>query len=78
VVNGTEQPYRRSFDIRGASTIAPQGKVITLAGNPQDENSFAQPTKLAPRETTFSQFGRQFSYDFAPMSYTILRVKVTQ
>lgn len=76
VVNGTEQPYRRSFTIDGASNVMPTGRVITLCGNAYDENTFEQPTKLAPKTALFGKFGKQFSYEFAPMSFTILRVKV--
>ena len=78
VVNGTEQSYRRSFNIVGAGSVAPTGKIITLAGNPQDENSFEQPQKLSPQESVFNRFSKQFTYDFAPMSYTIMRVRVTK
>ena len=76
VVNGTEQPYRRSFAIDGATSVMPTGRVITLSGNAQDENTFDQPTKLAPQTTLYGKFGKQFSYEFAPMSFTIMRVKV--
>lgn len=58
--------------------MAPTGKIITLAGNPQDENSFEQPKKLSPQESVFNRFSKQFTYDFAPMSYTIMRVRVTK
>ena len=78
VVNGTEQPYARNFSIAGAQAVAQQGKVITLSGDPQDENTFEQPTKLSPKTTDYHQFGKTFSYNFAPMSYTIMRVKVTK
>ena len=78
VVNGTEQSYRRSFNIVGAGSVAPTGKIITLAGNPQDENSFEQPKKLSPQGSVFNRFSKQFTYDFAPMSYTIMRVRVTK
>ncbi len=77
VVNGTEQPYRRSFTVAGAKNVMPTGKVITLNGNAQDENSFEQPTKLAPVTTVYGKFGKQFDYEFKPMSYTIMRVKVS-
>ena len=76
VVNGTEQTYRRSFTIDGASNVMPTGRVITISGNAQDENTFEQPTKLAPQTTLYGKFGKQFSYEFAPMSFTIMRVKV--
>ena len=76
VVNGTDQPYRRSFTIDGARNVMPTGRVITLSGNANDENSFEQPTKLAPQTALFGKFGKQFDYEFAPMSFTIMRVKV--
>lgn len=75
VVNGTDQPYTRTFSISGAKSVAPQGKVITLSGDQQAENSFAQPTLLAPKTTTYGQFAQQFTYKFDPMSYTVLRIK---
>ena len=78
VVNGTEQPYSRSFVIDGARNVMPTGRVITLSGNAQDENTFEEPTKLAPVETRFGKFGRQFQYEFPPMSFTIMRVKVSR
>jgi alpha-L-arabinofuranosidase len=78
VVNGTNQPYRRSFTIDGAKNVMPTGKVITLNGDANDENTFEQPTKLAPRTTLYGKFDKQFDYEFAPMSFTIMRVKVTK
>ena len=78
VVNGTDQPYRRSFAIEGAQTVIPTGKTITLSGNAQDENSFEQPTKLSPQTSLYGKFGKRFSYEFAPMSFTILRIKVSK
>jgi len=76
VVNGTDQPYRRSFTIDGATNVMPTGRVIALSGNATDENTFEQPTKLSPQTSLFGKFGKQFSYEFAPMSFTIMRVKV--
>lgn len=78
VVNATDQPYRRGFSIAGAATVIPTGKVITLSGNAQDENTFEQPTKLAPQTSIYGKFGREFTYEFAPMSFTILRVKASK
>ena len=76
VVNGTDKPYTRSFDITNAKTVAPIGKVIKLSGDANDENSFAQPTKLAPETSLYGKFDKQFSYEFEPMSFTIFRIKV--
>jgi len=78
VVNGTDQSYRRSFIIDGTNTVLPTGKVITLHGDANDENTFEQPTKLAPQTHLFGKFGKQFDYEFPPMSFTIMRVKVSK
>ena len=78
VVNGTDQAYRRSFTIDGARNVLPTGKVITLSGDANDENTFEQPTKLAPCTTLFGKFGKQFDYEFPPMSFTVMRVKVSK
>ena len=77
VVNGTDQPYSRSFIIDGARNVMPTGRVITLTGDANDENTFEQPTKLAPHTNIFGKFGKQFDYLFPPMSFTIMRVKVS-
>lgn len=78
MVNGTDQTYRRSFTIDGTRNVLPTGKVIILSGDAKDENSFEQPTKLAPRTTLYGKFGRQFNYEFPPMSFTVMRVKVSK
>lgn len=76
VVNGTEKPYTREFNITGANRIESRGRVITLSGNATDENTFDNPTKLAPKTTLFNEFGENFKYEFDPMSFTILRIRV--
>ncbi len=78
VVNGTDSPYKRNFAIEGAKNVMPTGKVILLHGDANDENSFEQPTKLAPLTTLFGKFAKQFEYEFPPMSFTILRIKVSK
>lgn len=77
VVNGTEQPYTREFDIEGAQRIEPRGRVITLSGNPNDENTFDDPTRLSPKSAMYGEFSNHFKYEFAPMSFTILRIRVS-
>ena len=65
-----------TFSIDGTKNVMPSGKVITLSGNATDENTFEQPTKLSPQTTGYGKFGKQFDYEFAPMSFTIMRMKV--
>mgnify|MGYP003307911071 CR=1 FL=1 len=78
VVNATEQAYKRSFAIEGAMNVLPTGKVITLSGAATDENTFEQPTKLAPVTELYGKFDKKFEYEFKPMSFTILRIKVAK
>jgi alpha-L-arabinofuranosidase len=78
VVNATEQAYKRSFAIEGAMNVLPTGKVITLSGDATDENTFEQPTKLAPVTELYGKFDKKFEYEFKPMSFTIMRVKVAK
>lgn len=77
VVNATDQPYSRSFDISGVRGALPTGQVISLSGRATEENTFEQPTKLAPVSTLYGKFGKRFDYTFAPMSFTVMRVKVS-
>ena len=76
VVNGTDKPYKREFNITGAEKVNQRGRIITLSGDANDENTFEEPTKLSPKTTMFNEFGEKFSYEFAPMSFTIMRVRV--
>ena len=76
VVNGTEEPYKRAFNIQGVDRVEARGRVITLAGDATAENTFQEPEKLSPSTTGYDGFAKQFSYQFAPMSFTILRIKV--
>ena len=78
LLNVKQGNYRRSFTIDGARNVLPTGKVITLSGDANDENTFEQPTKLAPCTTLFGKFGKQFDYEFPPMSFTVMRVKVSK
>lgn len=75
-VNATGDGYNVNFSLGDDYTIAKSGKVITLAAaSLEDENSWDEPEKIIPVESRFDGFGSQFSYEFKPFSYTILRVK---
>lgn len=77
VVNRVSTPYVPEIKIEGAKRIAKTGKVISLiAADDKEENSFENPKKIYPETSEFNRFGETFSYEFAPYSYTILRVKV--
>lgn len=51
------------------------GRIITLkAIDGTDENTFDEPKKIYPHEASFDDYGNDFSFVFAPYSYTVLRI----
>lgn len=76
LVNRTGEVYPLNVTLEGASKVARCGKVITLsAASETDENSFEEPTKIVPVESTWKGFAENFTYDLEPYSFTILRIK---
>jgi alpha-L-arabinofuranosidase len=76
IVNAAEKPFATTLQLRGAKNIESKGRVITLsAQSPKDENSFAEPAKISPKETIWNGFDEKFEYVFKPNSFTIFRVK---
>lgn len=76
-VNGCNEPYKTTLELNGVSSVERKGQVITLSADTQkDENTFDEPEKIYPHESTFTTFGKSFTYEFAPLSYTILRIRI--
>jgi alpha-L-arabinofuranosidase len=76
VVNAENEPYTAGINLKGTNDISANGRVITLsAENVTDENSFDNPKKIVPKESTFQTFGKKFDYVFPANSFTILRIK---
>ncbi len=76
-VNGYDEPYTATFELKGVSEVKRKGQVITLSAiNGKEENSFEEPEKIYPQESSFSKFDKSFTYEFAPFSYTILRMRI--
>jgi alpha-L-arabinofuranosidase len=74
-VNGSNSVCPASFELKGTARVQKSGKVITLsASDDKAENSFKEPHKIYPKESSFDKFGKSFAYEFAPYSYTILRI----
>lgn len=78
VVNAASVPYVKEFRIDGAAAVGTSGRVVTLAAHSgTDENTPADPQRIAPVESVADGFGTTFRYAFAPFSYTILRVRAS-
>jgi alpha-L-arabinofuranosidase len=74
VVNGEERPMTATIDLKNVSVEA-AAKVITLAGNPKEENDVDAPERIIPREEAFPGAKPSFAMEFKPSSFTILRIK---
>ena len=66
--------HRANIELSGFAP-APDADVWTLTGALDAANSPEEPERIHAVQTTFPQAAPQFAYDFAPNSYTILRLK---
>jgi alpha-L-arabinofuranosidase len=76
-VNTADRPLETAIHLKGALHVAP-GKAITIAGSPDDVNSIALPTKVAPKEQPLPNTAASFTHTFPPYSVTLLRFPAKQ
>jgi len=78
VVNSADKSISADVQIDGNKRIARRGTQIVLAGEKlTDENSLAEPRKVAPIASPLRGVGEAFTRTFPPYSFTVLRLKVT-
>lgn len=76
-VNGSGNVFPATIYLKGATKINKKGNVIFLSTTSgKDENTLDEPQKIYPKESGFNKFGKSFTYDFVPYSYTILRISI--
>jgi alpha-N-arabinofuranosidase len=76
VVNSAEKPMAADVQLKGAGRVASQGTMIVLVGEKlTDENSIAEPKKIAPVTSSLKGISDQFKHTFPPCSLTVLRLK---
>ncbi len=76
VVNRAAQPIASNVQIEGVKQIARRGTMIVLTSDKlTDENSIAQPKKVAPVTSALRGAGASFKHTFGPYSLTVLRLK---
>jgi alpha-N-arabinofuranosidase len=76
VVNRAATPQPVQVEISGLSAVEAKGQAITLsAKTPDDTNSIAEPTKIAPVTTNVDGLGEKFTHTFPPYSITVLQMK---
>jgi alpha-L-arabinofuranosidase len=75
VVNPAGEPAETLVQLKGAAKIAGKVNVATLTGSSlAEENSLAEPQKVAPATSSIEGAGPEFKFTFKPLSLTVLRV----
>jgi alpha-N-arabinofuranosidase len=75
VVNPTPAPASTTVSVKGLAKVGGQAHITTLSsGNPKAENSFDNPKAVYPAESDQPLAGAQFTYNFPPNSFTIIRL----
>jgi alpha-N-arabinofuranosidase len=76
VVNSAAKSIAADVQLEGAGRVASQGAMTVLAGEKlTDENSIAEPRKIAPVTSPLKDAGSEFKHAFPPHSLTVLRLK---
>ncbi|MDR1115480.1 MAG: alpha-L-arabinofuranosidase [Tannerella sp.] len=76
-VNGSGDTFPTVIQLDGTTEVQKEGKIISLAATSgKEENTPDEPRKIYPQESRFDGFGKTFSYEFIPYSYTVLRIKI--
>jgi len=76
VVNSAEKTMAADVQIKGAGRATSRGTMILLVGGKlTDENSLAEPRKIAPVTSSLKNLGGEFKHTFPPCSLTVLRLK---
>ena len=78
VVNSSAAPRSTRVELRGGRIAPAEASVLTLTSDsPEDENSFAEPERVAPVERPLELHGDSFRYTFQPHSVNLIRLLVT-
>jgi alpha-N-arabinofuranosidase len=76
VVNSCPEAASISFQVRGETRIAREGRVTVLtSANPRDENSMTEPVKIAPVSRPLTGVASRFAHEFPPYSLSVIRLK---
>jgi alpha-N-arabinofuranosidase len=75
VVNTASTAQSVQINLKGATTISPEGTLITLtSASPNDTNLITDPTKIVPVTTQATGLGSAFTQTFASYSINVLEI----
>lgn len=76
LVNGSGQARSAQIDIGPVRPSSPAKAIVLTSGNPRDENSFEEPQKVVPQETSIEVSGPRFEHTLPANSLTVLRLRI--
>jgi alpha-L-arabinofuranosidase len=74
LVNPTATPFQAQINLAGARSVASVAKLISLAGDKDATNTFAQPANVVPNESSISA-GTEFAHTVPAFAVEFIRVR---
>jgi alpha-N-arabinofuranosidase len=78
VVNMGAAAVDATVNLRGAGTVSPTAKAWVMSGQPRDQNTIDEPTKIAPQAQDVTDAGPTFHRTFPAHSLTLIRLSATR
>ena len=76
VVNPGASAADAKINLAGVTAVESSAKATLLASEKLSaENSMAAPQNISPVQSTLNNAAKEFTYNFAPRSVTVLRLK---
>jgi alpha-N-arabinofuranosidase len=75
VINITGQVQNAAIQLNGNPTSLSASATVLTSAKPGDENSFDNPSRVAPKDADLGRVSTPFNYTFAPYSITVLHLK---
>ena len=76
LVNASDKPQTPEILLAGAGKLNAKASLTVLTSSLNDINSFQEPSKIKPVESSIAIKGKSIKTQFAPYSLSIVRVKV--
>lgn len=78
VVNTAAEPMETQLNFAGANLTGKGTATVLASENPKDENSLAEPTKVAPKTDDVNFSGTSLTRTFPGNSFTVLRLQTNK
>jgi alpha-L-arabinofuranosidase len=74
VVNTVNVAQQLKIDLTGVGNLAKEATFEQLTGDPDVQNTVAEPTKIAPTTGKIEDAGASFTHEFPGNSVTVIRL----